>query len=112
MPYARERYFENHKVMSAVDKLHKLYSSTAQPVVWARSVGLEVINELDSVKAALMMNAGAGSRLQNGGGWDLLAKSVENLAGFVGTSKMISATVGAGIQELGKNAGQRIFGRP
>ncbi|OAX39169.1 hypothetical protein K503DRAFT_769756 [Rhizopogon vinicolor AM-OR11-026] len=102
--------------MSAVDKLHKIYyeySSTAQPVVWARSVGVEVINELDSVKAALMINAGTGSQLQNATGWDLLAKSVENLAGFTDTSKMIGSTVGAaaGIQKLAKNAGQRNFGR-
>jgi ubiquinone biosynthesis monooxygenase Coq6 len=108
MPYARERYLENHKVMSAVDKLHKVYSSTAQPVVWARSVGVEVINELDSVKAALMINAGAGSRLQDASGWNLLAKGAENLTGFASTSKMI----GAGIQELAKTASQRIFGRP
>jgi hypothetical protein len=26
VPYARERYFENHKMMSAVDMLHKLYT--------------------------------------------------------------------------------------
>lgn len=45
--------------MSVCDKLHKLYSTTAQPVVWARSVGLEVLNELDSIKAAMMMSAGA-----------------------------------------------------
>jgi ubiquinone biosynthesis monooxygenase Coq6 len=56
--YAGERYFANHKVMSAVDKLHKIYSSNLDPIVWARSVGLEVLNELDSVKAALMMDAG------------------------------------------------------
>lgn len=98
--------------MSAVDKLHKVYSSTAQPVVWARSVGLEVINELDSVKAALMMNAGASSRLQNASGWDLFAKSIESLAGAASTSKMVSGMIGAGMQELAKNAGQRIFGRP
>lgn len=41
--------------------MHKLYASTAPPVVWARSVGLEVVNELDSVKAALMFSAGASS---------------------------------------------------
>ncbi|OJA19179.1 hypothetical protein AZE42_13576 [Rhizopogon vesiculosus] len=98
--------------MSAVDKLHKVYcSSTAQPVVWARSVGVEVINELDSVKPALMTNAGAGSQLQNASGWNLLAKSVESFAGFTNTSNMIGSTVGAGIQELAKNAGQRTFGR-
>ncbi|KAG0705593.1 hypothetical protein DFH29DRAFT_906062 [Suillus ampliporus] len=112
MPYARERYFENHKVMAAVDKLHKVYSSTAQPVVWARSVGLEVINELDSVKAALMMNAGASSRLQNASGWDLLAKSVESLAGAARTSKTVGGMVGVGMQELAKSASQRLFGRP
>ncbi|EIN09647.1 ubiquinone biosynthesis hydrox [Punctularia strigosozonata HHB-11173 SS5] len=59
MPYARERYFENHKVMSAVDKLHKLYSTTAAPVVWARSTGLEVLNELDTLKGVVMRSAGA-----------------------------------------------------
>ncbi|KAG2089225.1 uncharacterized protein F5147DRAFT_726145 [Suillus discolor] len=112
IPYARECYFENHKVMSAVDKLHKVYSPTAQPVVWARSVGLEVINELDSVKAALMMNAGASSRLQNASGWDLFAKSIKSLAGAASTSKMVSRMIGAGIQELAKNSGQRIFGCP
>ncbi|KAG2356251.1 hypothetical protein BDR07DRAFT_1464130 [Suillus spraguei] len=109
MPYARERYVENHKVMSAVDKLHKVYSSTAQPVVWARSVGLEVVNELDSVKAALMMNAGASSRLKNASGWDLFSKSVESLAGVAHTSKLVGGMVGAGIQELAKNASQRFF---
>ncbi|KAG1764056.1 hypothetical protein EDD22DRAFT_846108 [Suillus occidentalis] len=111
IPYTRERYFENHKVMSAIDKLHKIYSSTAQPVVWARSVGLEVVNELDSVKAALMMNAGASSRLQNVSGWDLFAKGVENLVRAAGTSKMVGGMVSAGIQELVKQADPRFFGR-
>ncbi|KAH7885844.1 hypothetical protein F5I97DRAFT_1875893 [Phlebopus sp. FC_14] len=59
-PYGRERYVANHKVMSAVDKLHKIYASTFGPVVWTRTVGLEVVNELDCVKAALMMDAGGG----------------------------------------------------
>ena len=59
VPYARERYFENHKIMSACDKLHKLYSATAEPIVWARSVGVEVLNELDTVKAAMMLAAGS-----------------------------------------------------
>lgn len=109
MPYARERYFENHKVMSAVDKLHKVYSSAAQPVVWARSVGLEVVNELDSVKAALMMSAGASSRLKNASGWELFSKSVETLAVVAHTSKLVGGMVGVGIQELAKNASQRFF---
>ncbi|KAI0731047.1 ubiquinone biosynthesis hydrox [Earliella scabrosa] len=102
LPYARERYFENHKIMSACDKLHKLYSSTAEPIVWARSVGVEVLNELDSVKAALMLNAGSRatrgtSRTQIGAsfaadGIETLARSMsgvrtltEGVAGMVGT---------------------------
>ncbi|KAJ7583215.1 ubiquinone biosynthesis hydrox [Mycena floridula] len=61
MPYAHERYFENHKLMSVMDKLHKLYSTTSEPIVWARSMGLEVLNELDTLKAAIMLSAGAAS---------------------------------------------------
>jgi hypothetical protein len=54
VPYARERYFENHKMMSAVDKLHKLYASTAAPVVWAHSTGVEALNEPDGLKAGII----------------------------------------------------------
>ncbi|KAH7924293.1 ubiquinone biosynthesis hydrox [Leucogyrophana mollusca] len=113
IPYARERYFENHKVMAAVDKLHKLYSSTAAPVVWARSVGVEVLNELDSVKAALMMNAGAYGHTggNNGSGWNVLARGVEVLAGTASAGKMLGAglsgVIGQGLQTLLKSGGQR-----
>jgi ubiquinone biosynthesis monooxygenase Coq6 len=58
VPYARERYFENHKMMSAVDKLHKLHASTVPPVVWARSPGVEVLNEIDTLKAGIISAAG------------------------------------------------------
>ena len=34
--------------MSTVDKLRKLCSSIVPPVVWARSTGVEVLNELDT----------------------------------------------------------------
>ena len=34
--------------MSTVDKLHKLYVSIVPPAVWARSTGVEVLNELDT----------------------------------------------------------------
>ena len=62
-------YFENHKAMPAVDKRHKLYSSTLEPVVWARSVALEVVNELDAVKAGCMMDAGGGRTMGSGCQW-------------------------------------------
>lgn len=93
-PYASERYFENHKVMSAVDKLHKLYSSTLEPIVWARSVGLEVLNELDTVKAALMMDAG-GRSMGSGWEWNLLARGVEGLATGMSAARMLGERVGS-----------------
>ena len=85
MPYGQERYFANHTVMSAIDKLHKLYSNEMEPIVWARSVGIEVLNELDSVKAAIMTIAGA----QTGVGkeaparnfaWDFAGNAVQSFA--------------------------------
>lgn len=59
LPYPRARYLENHKLLTVVDKLHKLYGTTLPPIVWARSVGLEVVNELDTLKAAIMISAGS-----------------------------------------------------
>jgi hypothetical protein len=107
-PYTQERYFENHKLMSAVDKLHKLYSSTFEPAVWARSVGLEVLNELDSVKTAIMMDAGANSRRRNvaGGamGWNMAGKGVEGLASGANAAKIIGRGIvgvaGAALQNI------------
>ena len=70
-------------MMGTIDKLHKIYTTTSGPVVWARTVGLEVLNELDSVKAALMLAAGARSEKVDRG-WNLAARGVEILAAGVG----------------------------
>ncbi|KAG9307901.1 ubiquinone biosynthesis hydrox [Chiua virens] len=94
-PYPSERYFANHKVMSAVDKLHKLYSSTVEPIVWARSVGLEVANELDSIKAAFVMDAGGGRSTGFGWGWDLLVRGVEGLAIGSSAARMLREGIGS-----------------
>lgn len=37
-----------------------------EAIVWARSGGVEVLNELDLVKAAIMMTAGANFRQADG----------------------------------------------
>jgi ubiquinone biosynthesis monooxygenase Coq6 len=66
--YPRERYLVNHGIMSAIDKLHKLYALEASPAVWARSTGLEVFNELTSLKAGIMGHAGASTGGEGGGG--------------------------------------------
>lgn len=85
-PYEQQTYLHNQIVLSAVDHLHWLYAGTpipsnldyqseqgqAQPfirrvakdafgrgVVWARSTGVEVLNELDWVKAKMQGFAGS-----------------------------------------------------
>lgn len=114
LPYTRARWFENHKILSAIDKLHKLYSTTLPPVVWARSVGLEVINELDTVKAALMITAGgggSGTRVgSDGWEWDVAARGLENFnsatnAARAAGSRLVNV-VGVGLQQLGNALSQ------
>lgn len=113
LPYAQERYLQNHTLMGAIDKLHKLYTTTFGPVVWARSVGVEVLNEFDSVKAALMMTAGAQSDAIDKStiGWNVAAKGVESLAAGANVVKMLSGgingLINTGLQELLKSTSGR-----
>ncbi|KIL69434.1 hypothetical protein M378DRAFT_190562 [Amanita muscaria Koide BX008] len=99
LPYAQERYLQNHIMLSTVDKLHKLYSADAASVVWARTVGVEVLNELDSLKAALMMAAGsrpgsgAAAGLHSSMGWDLAAKGAETLVAGSHIAKMFGSAL-------------------
>lgn len=48
--YASERYLRNIMMISSCDKLHRLYSTDAAPITWARSIGLSAVNQLDFVK--------------------------------------------------------------
>ncbi|KAH8103880.1 ubiquinone biosynthesis hydrox [Cristinia sonorae] len=113
MPYSRARYFENHKMMSAVDKLHKLYSTTAMPIVWARSVGLEVANELDTLKAALMVSAGSHrlDRTPGSIGVGLAASTLENVAKSISDAQVVgqvaSGVVQSGLQQLFRTLSSR-----
>ncbi|KZV66285.1 ubiquinone biosynthesis hydrox [Peniophora sp. CONT] len=101
-PYARERYIQNHSMISAVDKLHKLYSSQLTPVVWARSVGVEVLNELDTLKAAAMLGAGTEHGPSHAGtpGWNMFASGLES----VGTGVRVARALGKGLQGVTANA--------
>jgi ubiquinone biosynthesis monooxygenase Coq6 len=78
-------------MMSATDKLHKLYATDVLPIVWARSVGVEVLNELDSVKAGIMMTAGAQPAQAKrkpsaaSAGWNFAGDMVETLATSIKT---------------------------
>ncbi|KAH9479448.1 Ubiquinone biosynthesis monooxygenase COQ6, mitochondrial [Psilocybe cubensis] len=98
LPYTQERYLANHTVMSACDKLHKLYSMEDERVVWVRSVGVEVLNELDSIKAAMMMTAGARQSARNSSmsstGWALAGDAVASLSSGIQTAGTIGRIVG------------------
>jgi ubiquinone biosynthesis monooxygenase Coq6 len=81
-------------MMSAIDKLHKLYSNDMEPIIWARSVGIEVLNELDSVKAAIMTIAGA----QTGVGKELPARNY--VWDFAGSVVQTFASTGKAVETL------------
>ncbi|KIY45032.1 ubiquinone biosynthesis hydrox [Fistulina hepatica ATCC 64428] len=103
-PYPQERYFANHKLMSAMDKLHKLYTTKASPVVWARSVGVEVLNELDSVKTAIMLSAGAAPKKEGTNVWASVGSAAKGMAGVVQITKLIGQSLVDGAQALSRNA--------
>lgn len=86
------------------DKLHKLYSTTNPTAVWARSTGLEVLNELDSLKGALMSAAGgaggsginSGISGRNGTGWSgVAATGLEGVIHGVAAVKAVASGVGS-----------------
>lgn len=58
--YNADRWAANNAMLGVVDKLQKLYSVGSGPVVWARSLGLDVVNRLGPLKGFLM-NAAARS---------------------------------------------------
>ncbi|KAI0322767.1 hypothetical protein OF83DRAFT_1160967 [Amylostereum chailletii] len=100
MPYARERYLKNHAVMSVCDKLHKIYAAEAGPIVWARSVGVEVLNELDTLKAGIMMSAGSKHHNTEFSGWNMAAAGIEAVSGGV----RVARAMGDGLRSIAAGA--------
>lgn len=49
-PYWADRYPQNNMLLGVVDKLHKLYSCTAEPIVALRTFGLNAVNQLGVLK--------------------------------------------------------------
>jgi ubiquinone biosynthesis monooxygenase Coq6 len=94
-------------MMSAVDKLHKLYASTVPPVVWARSTGVEVLNELDTLKAGIIGAACGRSSagIVPGSPWGMVASGVETLVSgtrVIGTG--LNSVAGGILQQLARVA--------
>ncbi|KAI8084999.1 uncharacterized protein BX664DRAFT_338303 [Halteromyces radiatus] len=55
--YASDRYIRNIVMISACDKMHRLFGTDAAPIAWLRSFGLSTLNNLDSVKSEIMKYA-------------------------------------------------------
>jgi ubiquinone biosynthesis monooxygenase Coq6 len=52
--YNAERWAANNAMLGVVDKLQKLYGVGSGPVVWGRSLGLDLVDKLGPVKGMLM----------------------------------------------------------
>lgn len=59
--YNADRWAKNNAMLGVVDKLQKLYSVGSGPVVWGRSLGLDLVNKMGPLKGALM-GAAAGTK--------------------------------------------------
>jgi len=92
--------------MSAVDKLHKIYRTDDERAVWARSIGVEVLNELDSIKVAMMMFAGAETSTsgdRSGKAWNCAGNGIEAMAGMMKTAGMLRDSVSGALGAVASN---------
>ncbi|GME70452.1 unnamed protein product [[Candida] boidinii] len=49
-PYFSDRYTPNHVMLGIVDKIHKIYHTDFPPVVMARTIGVNIVNNLPFLK--------------------------------------------------------------
>ncbi|CAE6426320.1 unnamed protein product [Rhizoctonia solani] len=103
LPYMRSRYMPNQSLLLATDTLHKLYGTTASPIVWARSTGLEIINELSTIKGALMGVAGASPANLSTSWWNAAASGVEGLAGAGDVLRAVGGSLKDAITKTGSS---------
>ncbi|KAF9577222.1 putative ubiquinone biosynthesis monooxygenase [Lunasporangiospora selenospora] len=54
MPYSSERFLPNLAMLGTVDKLSKLYNTDFGPIVWARSLGLTAVDNMEPIKTEIM----------------------------------------------------------
>jgi ubiquinone biosynthesis monooxygenase Coq6 len=83
-------------MISITDKLHKLYALELAPVVWARSAGLDVLNELTSLKGAIMSTAGGERTGGPGSGnvWTGMAHGVETVTSTLNVARSVAGGLG------------------
>ncbi|KAI7373219.1 hypothetical protein KC336_g20450, partial [Hortaea werneckii] len=58
--YNADRWAANNAMLGVVDKLKKVYSAESGPVVWGRSLGVDLLDRLGAVKGAVMGAASGG----------------------------------------------------
>lgn len=113
-PYPKERYAENHLMLSATDHLHQIFGARNGVINWLRGTGLDVINEVGWVKKVFMAGAGAGVRTGNAGagvmrgnglgenkslGWPgMLASAVEASGQIRGVVSGVAAMAGEAVR--------------
>ncbi|CUA78090.1 ubiquinone biosynthesis monooxygenase Coq6 [Rhizoctonia solani] len=103
LPYMRARYMSNQSLLLATDSLHKVYGTDAAPIVWARSTGLEIINELSAIKGALMGVAGASPGNVGTSWWNAAATGIEGLAGAGDVLRAVGGGLKDAITKTGSN---------
>lgn len=104
--YPKERYMENHIMLSATDHLHQIFGARNGIVNWIRGTGLDVINEVGWIKKVFMAGAGAGVKVSGTGkpgqgagspglGWPgLMANAVEGAGQLKGVLGGVAAMAG------------------
>ncbi len=110
LPYTRQRYPANHLLLSTTDKLHHIFRTRIPVINWARSLGMDVINELGPVKKALMERAGArpvGDAARDGGVYSTLADALDGWKSFKGLAGFAVAAGGDAV----KNGARKLLER-
>jgi len=107
--YPKERYTENHIMLSATDHLNQIFGARNGVINWLRGTGLDVINEVGWIKKVFMAGAGAGVKVTDTGagagpgagkeaglGWQgLLANAVEGAGQLRGVVGGVASMAGA-----------------
>lgn len=118
--YPKERYAENHLMLSATDHLHQIFGARNGLINWLRGTGLDVINEVGWVKKVFMAGAGAGVKASMNGvqgdagkaqslGWPgFMASAVETSGQLRGVVSGVAAMAGQALRSgLSKGADKR-----
>lgn len=93
--YPKIRYPANQLLLTTTDTLHHVFASRSGPINWARGIGLDVINEIEPLKKALMENAGAlppKSGQARAEGWGSTAAT--GLEGWIALKGAVTAGIG------------------